>query len=160
MTPVRLLASSLCLLAAASASAQDGRRPYLGRLCRRPAATLLLRRSPPCGGPRHPSRHAGHAHRDVSVTGLARAPDRSRRTCQTRNGDIPMTHARTLEGLLDKDEIAGLVHAYCAHFDRAEAEAVAALFTDDAEIDYGPDVPTLHRLGPPPWIDSRELRCR
>ena len=51
-----------------------------------------------------------------------------------------MDHARTLQGLIDKDEIADLIHAYCYHFDRAEADEVVALFTADAVIDYGPDV--------------------
>ncbi|MEM9757031.1 MAG: nuclear transport factor 2 family protein [Pseudomonadota bacterium] len=54
-----------------------------------------------------------------------------------------MDHARSLEGLLDKADIADLIHAYCAHFDRGEAEAVVALFTDDAVIDYGPEVPPM-----------------
>ena len=52
-------------------------------------------------------------------------------------------HARSLAGLLDKAEIADLIHAYCYHFDRAEPELVCALFTDDAVIDYGPDVPKM-----------------
>lgn len=54
-----------------------------------------------------------------------------------------MDYARSLEGLLDKAEITDLIHAYCYHFDRAESEAVVALFTEDAVIDYGPDVPTM-----------------
>lgn len=54
-----------------------------------------------------------------------------------------MDHARTADGLADKSEIADLIHAYCYHFDRAEPEAVVDLFTDDAVIDYGPDVPPM-----------------
>ncbi len=54
-----------------------------------------------------------------------------------------MEHAHSLEGLLDKAEITDLIHAYCYHFDRAETEAVVALFTEDAVIDYGPDVPSM-----------------
>jgi len=54
-----------------------------------------------------------------------------------------MSHDRSLDGLLDKAEIADLVHAYCYHFDRAEAPEVIALFTEDAVIDYGPDVPPM-----------------
>lgn len=54
-----------------------------------------------------------------------------------------MEHAESLQGLLDKSAIADVIHAYCLHFDRAEAEAVVALFTDDAVVDYGPDVPTM-----------------
>ncbi len=57
-----------------------------------------------------------------------------------------MKHADSLQGLLDKSAIADVIHAYCLHFDRADAEAVAALFTDDAVVDYGPDVPTMSGL--------------
>jgi ketosteroid isomerase-like protein len=50
---------------------------------------------------------------------------------------------RRLERLFDREEIAELIHAYCYHFDLAEAEEVLALFTPDAVVDYGPDVPTM-----------------
>lgn len=56
-----------------------------------------------------------------------------------------------LEGLLDKAAIAEIIHAYCYHFDRAEAEDVLNLFTGDAVVDYGPDVPTMtgiEEIGP------------
>jgi ketosteroid isomerase-like protein len=45
--------------------------------------------------------------------------------------------------LVDRDEVAGLVHAYCDQFDRNEPDAVAALFTEDASVDYGPEAPTI-----------------
>lgn len=54
-----------------------------------------------------------------------------------------MDHANTLNGLLDKAAITDVIHAYCFHFDRAEAEEVLALFTPDAVVDYGPDVPRM-----------------
>lgn len=57
-----------------------------------------------------------------------------------------MENSELLQGLLDKSAIADVIHAYCLHFDRAEAEAVVALFTDDALVDYGPDVPTMNGL--------------
>jgi len=38
-----------------------------------------------------------------------------------------------------RDEIRSLIHGYCLHFDLNEPEEVAALFTGDATIDYGPD---------------------
>ena len=47
-----------------------------------------------------------------------------------------MDHDRSLEGLLDKAEIINLIHAYCSHFDRAEADEVLALFTEDAVWDW------------------------
>lgn len=40
----------------------------------------------------------------------------------------------------DRLEIADLLHRYAYHFDRNEPEHIAPLFTDDAVIDYGPDV--------------------
>ncbi|MCU0907741.1 MAG: nuclear transport factor 2 family protein [Rhodobacteraceae bacterium] len=53
-------------------------------------------------------------------------------------------HVDTLQGLIDRTRIAEVIHAYCLRFDRAEPEAVAALFTDDAVVDYGPEFPALH----------------
>lgn len=40
----------------------------------------------------------------------------------------------------DRWEVAQLFNSYAYHFDRNEPDAVAALFTDDAVIDYGPEV--------------------
>jgi len=45
--------------------------------------------------------------------------------------------------LADRQAIADLIHAYCFHFDNNEPEAVAALFADDAVVDYGPDAATI-----------------
>jgi ketosteroid isomerase-like protein len=45
----------------------------------------------------------------------------------------------TLQELADRQAIVDLIHAYCTHFDLNEPEAVAALFTPDATIDYGPE---------------------
>ena len=45
--------------------------------------------------------------------------------------------------LADRQAIADLIHAYCFHFDNNEPEAVAALFADDAIVDYGPDAATI-----------------
>lgn len=57
-----------------------------------------------------------------------------------------MNHERSLEGLLDRAAITDIIHAYCYHFDRAEADEVLSLFTPDAVVDYGPDVPTMTGL--------------
>lgn len=46
--------------------------------------------------------------------------------------------------LADRAAITDAIHSYCFHFDCNEPEAVAALFTDDATIDYGPEAPTIH----------------
>ncbi len=54
-----------------------------------------------------------------------------------------MGHEGGLQGLLDKAAIADVIHAYCYHFDRNEPEAVAALFTPDAVVDYGPEFPAM-----------------
>ena len=43
----------------------------------------------------------------------------------------------------DRQAITDLFAAYAWHFDRNEPELVAALFTDDALIDYGPAMPPL-----------------
>jgi len=62
-----------------------------------------------------------------------------------------MDHAQSVAELIDKAAISDVIHAYCYHFDRAEPEKVLALFTDDAVVDYGPDVPTmigLAEIGP------------
>jgi ketosteroid isomerase-like protein len=45
--------------------------------------------------------------------------------------------------LVDRHEIADLIHAYCQHFDQNEPEQVAALFTTDATVDYGPEAETI-----------------
>lgn len=50
------------------------------------------------------------------------------------------TIVRELE---DRRAIADLVYAYCDHFDRNEPEAVAALFTAEATVDYGPETATI-----------------
>jgi ketosteroid isomerase-like protein len=51
-----------------------------------------------------------------------------------------------LRELTDRQAITDLIHAYCFHFDNNEPEAVAALFTDDATVDYGPESATI--VGP------------
>jgi ketosteroid isomerase-like protein len=48
-----------------------------------------------------------------------------------------------VQELADRQAIADLIFAYCLHFDNNEPEAVAALFTDDAVVDYGPEASTI-----------------
>ena len=48
-----------------------------------------------------------------------------------------------VDWLLDRDEMAALLHAYAWHFDHNEPEPIAGLFTDDAVIDYGPEFPPI-----------------
>ena len=48
--------------------------------------------------------------------------------------------------LADRHAIAELFHAYARHFDRNEPEAIGALFTEDAIVDYGPEVATAHGI--------------
>ena len=48
-----------------------------------------------------------------------------------------------LRELADRREITDLIHGYCLHFDNNEPQAVAALFTDDATVDYGPATDTI-----------------
>ena len=51
--------------------------------------------------------------------------------------------ADAAEELADRQAITDLIHAYCFHFDLNEPDAVAALFTDDATVDYGPESTTI-----------------
>lgn len=55
-----------------------------------------------------------------------------------------MDASQTLQTLLDREAIAGVIRAYCYHFDRNEPDAVAALFAPDAVVDYGPEAAVLH----------------
>ena len=48
--------------------------------------------------------------------------------------------------LADHQAIAELFHAYARHYDRNEPEAIIALFTDDATVDYGAEVATAHGI--------------
>ena len=54
-----------------------------------------------------------------------------------------MGAADVLGELVDRQAITELIHAYCLHFDNNEPESVAALFTDDASVDYGPESATI-----------------
>lgn len=54
-----------------------------------------------------------------------------------------MSDHAALQRLLDRETLTGLIHAYCFHFDRNEPDAVAALFSADAVVDYGPEFPDL-----------------
>jgi hypothetical protein len=51
--------------------------------------------------------------------------------------------AAAVRELLDRQAISDLIYAYCDHFDRNEPEQVAALFTADAAVDYGPESATI-----------------
>jgi ketosteroid isomerase-like protein len=50
-----------------------------------------------------------------------------------------VSDAAAVRALVDRQEITDLIHAYCDCFDRNDPEGVAALFTDDAVLDYGPE---------------------
>ena len=54
-----------------------------------------------------------------------------------------MNLASAVRELVDRQAITDLIHAYCDHFDRNEPEAVAALFTAEATVDYGPEAATI-----------------
>jgi ketosteroid isomerase-like protein len=51
--------------------------------------------------------------------------------------------AGAVRELCDRQAIADLIYSYCYHFDGNEPEAVAALFTADATVDYGPESTTI-----------------
>ena len=44
---------------------------------------------------------------------------------------------------LDRLAVEELVHKYCYYFDRNLPEELSNLFTEDAEVDYGPEVANL-----------------
>ncbi len=44
---------------------------------------------------------------------------------------------------LDRLAVEELVHKYCYYFDRNLPEELSKLFTEDAEVDYGPEVANL-----------------
>ena len=48
-----------------------------------------------------------------------------------------------VQELIDRQAITELIHAYCFHFDNNEPDAVAALFTENATVDYGPESATI-----------------
>lgn len=54
-----------------------------------------------------------------------------------------MDLAAAVSDLLDRQAITDLIHAYCYHFDRNEPAEVAALFSADATVDYGPEAATI-----------------
>jgi ketosteroid isomerase-like protein len=54
-----------------------------------------------------------------------------------------MDVATAVSELIDRQAITHLIHAYCYHFDRNEPAAVAALFSADATVDYGPEAATI-----------------
>ena len=54
-----------------------------------------------------------------------------------------MDVAAAVAELVDREAITDLIHAYCYHFDRNEPVEVAALFTADATVDYGPEAATI-----------------
>jgi hypothetical protein len=43
-----------------------------------------------------------------------------------------------IEELMARQRIADVIHAYCLHVDRNEPKKVAALFSTDCVVDYGP----------------------
>lgn len=46
--------------------------------------------------------------------------------------------------LADRYEIELLMKRYCLYFDTKQPDALAALFTTDARVDYGPEVEPIH----------------
>ena len=47
--------------------------------------------------------------------------------------------AGVLQELLDKQAITEVLYAYCAHLDKMDLHALAALFTHDCVVNYGPE---------------------
>ena len=53
--------------------------------------------------------------------------------------DVTDSDARSLQQLVDKQAITEVLFAYCALLDRMDLGALAALFTEDCLVDYGPE---------------------
>ncbi len=53
-------------------------------------------------------------------------------------GPGPSEPDSRLNDLDDKQAIAEVLYAYCAHLDRMDLDTLAALFTADCVVDYGP----------------------
>ena len=58
---------------------------------------------------------------------------------------VPAAEDR-LGDLEDKQAITEVLYAYCAHLDRMDLDALAALFTADCVVEYGPE-PRLQSRG-------------
>jgi hypothetical protein len=48
--------------------------------------------------------------------------------------------AADVQGILDREAIADLLHGYCRYADLNDPDGIAACFTDDCVADYGPGV--------------------
>lgn len=53
------------------------------------------------------------------------------------------TPDETLRRTVWRMEITDVLHAYAYHFDRGEVDLLGALFTDDAVVDYGPEMTVI-----------------
>jgi ketosteroid isomerase-like protein len=53
--------------------------------------------------------------------------------------DHPGDPGHRLRALEDKQAITEVLYGYCAHLDRMDLDALAALFTADCVVDYGPE---------------------
>jgi 3-phenylpropionate/cinnamic acid dioxygenase small subunit len=56
------------------------------------------------------------------------------------------TNSEILQELHDKQAITEVLYAYCAHLDKMDLDALAALFTNDCVVNYGPE-PHLSSTG-------------
>jgi hypothetical protein len=54
-----------------------------------------------------------------------------------------MHESPALQKLIDRTEISDQLNRYCFFFDSNDVNGLRTLFTEDAEIDYGPEVPLL-----------------
>lgn len=54
-----------------------------------------------------------------------------------------MHQSPEVQKLIDQFEISNQLYRYCYFFDSNDANGLRKLFTEDAEIDYGPEVPIL-----------------
>jgi hypothetical protein len=54
-----------------------------------------------------------------------------------------MQESPAVQKLIDRVEICNQLHRYCYFFDSSDVNGLRKLFTNDATVDYGPEVPLL-----------------
>ena len=87
--------------------------------------------------------HDGLRFAEDAIADLLRRHGHRGRDRGQAHRQLTMDSTDALRELADRQAIADLIHAYCFHFDNNEPDAVAALFTEDATVDYGPEAATI-----------------
>lgn len=54
-----------------------------------------------------------------------------------------MSESHAVQKLIDHIEISDQLKRYCLYFDSNDVDGLRQLFTEDAQVDYGPEVPLI-----------------